>query len=122
VFVAHNVSFDWGFVREEMLAAAGDAPAPPLLCTIRLGRLLVPGLRSYGLDGLTRHFGITVHARHRAHGDAMATASLLVRLLMEAESRGIADFEALQQALTQPKKPRRRARRSTSSGGKPPAS
>jgi DNA polymerase III epsilon subunit family exonuclease len=99
VFVAHNVRFDWAFLRRELLEATGDVPALRLLCTIRLGRLLLPGKRSYGLDALTRHFGIRIHRRHRAGGDALATARLLVHLLMEAESRGIADFHALAEAL-----------------------
>jgi DNA polymerase III epsilon subunit family exonuclease len=99
VFVAHNVAFDWGFIRRELLAATGDAPDPPRLCTVRLGRRLVPRLRRYNLDALTRHFGIPVHERHRAHGDALATARLLLHLLMEAESLGIADLHALEAFL-----------------------
>lgn len=117
IFVAHNVHFDWGFVEQALLSATGEAPTPPLLCTIRLGRFLVPGLRSYGLDSLTRHFGIRVHRRHRAFGDALATARLLLHLLMEAESRGVADFRALQQALE--KKKKRPSRRRASGRGRP---
>jgi DNA polymerase III subunit epsilon len=99
VFVAHNASFDWGFVREELLAATGDVPQVERLCTLRLGRLLVPGLRSYALDPLTRHFSIPIHARHRAHGDALATARLLVHLLDRARARGAGDLEALRGLL-----------------------
>jgi DNA polymerase III epsilon subunit family exonuclease len=99
VFVAHNVNFDWTFIRQELLSALGDSPEPTLLCTVRMGRALVPGLRSYGLDSLTRHFGIHVHQRHRAYGDALATARLLVHLLMEAESRGIGDLAVLEERL-----------------------
>lgn len=96
VFVAHNVRFDWGFIREELLTTTGDAPDPTLLCTLRLSRRLLPRLRGYGLDEVTRHFDIRVHRRHRAYGDALATARLLIHLLMEAESRGLSDLHALQ--------------------------
>ena len=99
VFVAHNVKFDWSFIRQELHSALGDSPEPTLLCTVRMGRALVPGLRSYGLDSLTRHFGIHVHQRHRAYGDALATARLLVHLLMEAESRGIGDLSVLEDLI-----------------------
>lgn len=103
VFVAHNVRFDWGFVYNELLAATGDAPDVPQLCTVRLGRRLVPRLRRYSLDHLTRHFGIPIHRRHRAYGDALATARLLVRLLMEAQGRGVHDLEALNAFLSSPR-------------------
>jgi len=108
VFVAHNVQFDWGFIRTELLNALGVTPEPPLLCTVRLGRLLLPGLRRYNLDALTRHFGVPVHQRHRAYGDALATARLLLHLLQEAESQGIPDLPALEAALHRRSAPRSR--------------
>jgi DNA polymerase III epsilon subunit family exonuclease len=121
VFVAHNVQFDWGFIQREILAATGEAPTPPLLCTVRMSRLLLPRMRSYGLDAVTRHLGVPVHHRHRAYGDALATARVLLHLLLEAHARGIHDLHALQ-ALLQPGSRRSRrgpapkdgARRSTS--------
>jgi DNA polymerase-3 subunit epsilon len=95
-FVAHNVTFDWGFVSAELLRAQGDAPSVPRLCTVRMARRLVPGLRRRNLDELARHFGVQVHARHRAYGDALATARVLLRLLDEAGGRGIEDLATLQ--------------------------
>ncbi len=100
VFVAHNVRFDWGFIRSELLASTGDAPEPSLLCTLRMGRFLLPRLRRYGLDALTRHFGIPIHSRHRAYGDALATARLLLHLLREAESQGFGDLHSLEEAMS----------------------
>jgi DNA polymerase-3 subunit epsilon len=95
-FVAHNVTFDWGFLSAELLHAVGDVPNVPKLCTVRMARRLVPQLRRRNLDELTRHFGIEIHARHRAHGDALATARVLLRLLDEATGRGIEDMATLQ--------------------------
>jgi DNA polymerase III epsilon subunit family exonuclease len=105
VFVAHNVTFDWSFVSSELVAALGSAPAVPLLCTVRMVRRFVPGLRRRNLDEVTRHFGVKVHARHRAHGDALATARVLLRLLDEARGRGLDDVASLEWYL------RRRSRR-----------
>ena len=96
VFVAHNATFDWGFVTAELVRAGGDVPDVPRLCTVRMSRRLVPALRRRNLDELTRHFGVTIHARHRAHGDALATARVLLRLLDEARGRGIEDVATLQ--------------------------
>jgi DNA polymerase-3 subunit epsilon len=59
-------------------------------------RRLVPALRHRNLDVVTRHFGVEIQGRHRAHGDAFATARVLLRLLDEAEGRGIEDLATLQ--------------------------
>jgi len=96
VFVAHNAMFDWSFVSRELTDSLGEAPAVPLLCTVRLARRLVPELRRRNLDVLCRHFGVEIHARHRAYGDALATARVLLRLLDEAVGLGIEDLETLE--------------------------
>ena len=95
VFTAHNVQFDWGFVEGHLQDARGEVPVGPRLCTVKMGRALVPGLASYALDALTRHFRIEIQGRHRALGDALATARLLVHLLDAAEREGASDFAAL---------------------------
>ena len=78
----------------------------PRLCTVRMCRRLVPRLRHRNLDVVSRHFGIEIHDRHRAYGDALATARVLLRLLDEAAGRGIDDLATLQWYLR-----RRRARK-----------
>ena len=107
VFVAHNATFDWSFVSAEMLRALGDAPSMPKLCTVRMCRRLVPQLRYRNLDVVTRHFGIEIHDRHRAYGDALATARVFLRLLDEAAGRGIEDLATLQWYLRRRRKPKR---------------
>src|SRR5690606_20886868 len=106
VFVAHNAMFDWSFVSRELVDALGDAPGVPRLCTVRMARRLVPELRRRNLDVLCRHFGVPIHARHRAHGDAFATARVLLRLLDEAAGLGIDDMDALQGYLKRRRRPR----------------
>ncbi len=88
IFAAHNVSFDWRFVASEMRRSLGFDLAGQRICTARLGRVLVSGLRSSSLDSLARYFGIEIQPRHRAGGDALGTAKLLVRLLQLAAERG----------------------------------
>ena len=88
VFVAHNAPFDWGFVNME-LTRAGEAPlANDRLCTVRLARRLLSQLPRRSLDHVTSHYGIMVESRHRALGDATATAQVLSRLLNDAYARG----------------------------------
>ncbi len=95
VFVAHNARFDWGFVRAELRRARELALDGPQLCTVRLARRLVKGVRSCGLDNLTQHFGFENPARHRAAGDALVTADLLARLLRLAREEGAATLQDL---------------------------
>lgn len=100
VFVAHNAPFDWRFVSAEMRRAASVLPTGPRLCTLRLARRALPGLARKGLDSVTEYYGIEIEGRHRAGGDAMATAGVLLRLLEEAERRGMTEWTALQDWLS----------------------
>lgn len=80
VFVAHNVNFDFSFVKHH-LQVAGYQLQTPKLCTIRTSRKVFPGFRKYGLGHLTRELGIQIENRHRAGGDALATAQVLQLIL-----------------------------------------
>src|ERR1700743_77967 len=94
IFVAHNVNFDYSFVRYH-LGEAGYELQSNKLCTVRLGRKILPGLPSYSLGKLCRHLGIDNESRHRAAGDANATAILFSLLLQNDNGNHI--WEALQQ-------------------------
>lgn len=80
VFVAHNVQFDYSFLREEF-ARLGFSFQRKQLCTVRLSRQAFPGLPSYSLSNLKRHFGIEAKRSHRALDDALATTRLFERVL-----------------------------------------
>ncbi len=80
IFVAHNVSFDYNFIRQEFKYLGYEFNCEKL-CTVKLSRKLIPGRRSYGLGKLCNEMGIANPQRHRAYGDAVATASLFDLLL-----------------------------------------
>jgi DNA polymerase-3 subunit epsilon len=69
VFVAHNVRFDYGFIRREF-ARIDSQWRSPNLCTVRLSRALYPGMPRHNLDAVMEHHGFTVEQRHRAMPDA----------------------------------------------------
>src|SRR5256884_2659675 len=96
VFVAHNARFDWRFLAAEYALAGVPAPGGKPVCTVRLTRRLVPELRHRGLDHVAAFFGIENAARHRAFGDALATAHVLRALIGRARDRG---FETLEQLI-----------------------
>ncbi len=71
VFVAHNVRFDFSFLKKEF-AALGMHFSPKLLCTVRLSRALYSTSKGHSLAKLIERHNIPVHARHRALDDARA--------------------------------------------------
>ncbi len=75
IFVAHNVAFDYGVIRAEFRSIGIDYRRPHL-CTVKASREILPGKDSYSLGKLTRSLGIDLIGRHRAGGDALATAHL----------------------------------------------
>ncbi|SDM25506.1 exonuclease, DNA polymerase III, epsilon subunit family [Siphonobacter aquaeclarae] len=86
IFVAHNVGFDYSFLKYH-LSLAGIEFSAPRLCTVKLSRKIKPGHKSYSLGKLCNDLNITLNNRHRAAGDAEATAILFTRLL-EWDSKG----------------------------------
>lgn len=114
VFVAHNARFDWKFLSAEYDRVA-SAPLESLtndhLCTVRLARRFLSHLPRRNLDAVANHYGVEIEGRHRAMGDARATAHVLVGLLRDAERRGVYTWEALH-ALMSRRTSRAKARRS----------
>lgn len=85
VFVAHNVRFDYGFIKNAF-RDLGYVYSRKTLCTVRLSRKTFKGLPSYSLGNLCESLDIRIKDRHRALGDAEATAILLSRII---ERQGI---------------------------------
>lgn len=111
VFVAHNADFDWRFISAEVARATGRRLESRRLCTVRLARKVLPHLPSRRLDSLAHHYGVEIVDRHRALGDADATARILLRLLREAQNRDCFRWDDLQRLLA-PSSGRRKRRRS----------
>ncbi|HYG18029.1 MAG TPA: 3'-5' exonuclease, partial [Ohtaekwangia sp.] len=80
VFVAHNAHFDYSFLKKEF-EQVGIQWQSKKLCTVRLSRKIIPGLRSYSLGSLAESLGIKITNRHRAGGDAAATVKIFDELL-----------------------------------------
>jgi len=82
IIVAHNALFDLRFLSKEFnrtnLVLKTD-----YLCTVKTCRKLYPNLKRYNLDILTKHFDIKIKNRHRAMGDAIATAELFLKIRKE---------------------------------------
>jgi DNA polymerase-3 subunit epsilon len=110
LFVAHNAAFDWRFLSSELSRFGGQHLSGEKLCTVKLARAVVPNIRRRSLDSLAYFYGIENHARHRAGGDALATAKVLLHLLRAARERGCETLEDLR-LITQRVASRGRRRR-----------
>lgn len=89
VFVAHHVNFDYSFLKANA-EKFGVSLSAQRLCTLKYSRKVLPGLPSYRLATICAAFGIENMAAHRAGGDALAAAELLL-CLMKADQGNYID-------------------------------
>lgn len=83
VLVAHNIGFDYSFLKAEYQRLGTEFIAPQQLCTVKLSRLLLPHLPSRSLPKLVKHYDFNVGQSHRAESDAIACWLLLEKLLTQ---------------------------------------
>jgi DNA polymerase-3 subunit epsilon len=88
IFVAHNVNFDYSFIKSH-LDECGYNFNTKKLCTVRLSRKVFPGFPSYSLGKLCNSLGITINDRHRAGGDTEATVKVFQLLLQNDKEQHI---------------------------------
>jgi DNA polymerase III subunit epsilon len=112
VFVAHNMMFDWRFVTSELSRSTGRRLAGRRLCTVKIARKVLPQLSRRSLDNVARYYGVEIRGRHRAAGDALATAKCLLRMLSDLGDRGCATWGDLETLLHTPTVRRRKRRAS----------
>jgi DNA polymerase III subunit epsilon len=82
VLVAHNVRFDHGFLLNEF-SRTGVTLRTQTLCTVRLSRLLYPGVKGHGLDAIMQRHGISTESRHRAMGDVQVMQTWLTQVTQQ---------------------------------------
>jgi len=95
MFVAHNVRFDYSFLRKQ-LEESGYTWKPKLLCTVRLSRALYPNAVGHSLEKIIRRHNIAVSARHRALDDAKAMKSFVEIAYQETGGQRFKDAVARQ--------------------------
>jgi DNA polymerase III epsilon subunit family exonuclease len=90
VLVAHDAQFDVRFLNHELARIfPGQRMANPQLCTVTLSRRVVPGLLNYRLHTVAEHFAVPIYNRHRAAGDARATAEVFIHMLARLDQHGV---------------------------------
>jgi len=99
VLVAHNAEFDMGFLNRTLQDMGWGRWEHPVVCTVRLSRLLFPTERHHDLDSVARRLELPPVERHRALGDIEQTAQAFLRFCAQLADQGQTTFEALRPAL-----------------------
>jgi DNA polymerase III subunit epsilon len=105
IFVAHNSRFDFRFLSAELRRCTGKGLGGQHLCTVKLARRLLTHLPRRNLDALAWHYDVPIIGRHRAGGDARATAQVFLRLLADAWRRDLTTWEELMAFMRAPRPP-----------------
>ncbi|NJD24280.1 MAG: ethanolamine utilization protein [Betaproteobacteria bacterium] len=88
LFIAHNARFDYGFLKNEF-KRIGIAFRAPVLCTVKLSRLLYPEYHRHNLDSLVERHGLQVDGRHRALADARLIHQFWAKIRVDRSSDDI---------------------------------
>lgn len=81
ILVAHNATFDYGFLNHNGIYHLNTSIKNHTLCTRKLANRLLPELPSKRLECLCQYFNITNERAHRAMGDVMATVKIFKKFL-----------------------------------------
>lgn len=88
VLVAHNASFDTGFINQKA-KDQGIYTDFTVVDTVSMARALLPELKKYKLDTVAKALGVSLENHHRAVDDAEATAEIFIKLLKRLDNQGI---------------------------------
>jgi DNA polymerase III subunit alpha, Gram-positive type len=103
VLVAHNASFDMGFLNVGYKKIGLTKAPNPVIDTLELGRFLYPDMKNHRLNTLAKKFDIELTQHHRAIYDAEATGYLLLRMLKDAAEKGLEYHDQLNDNMGQGK-------------------
>ncbi|MBS4457014.1 PolC-type DNA polymerase III [Tuanshanicoccus lijuaniae] len=87
ILVAHNASFDIGFLNKTYLRIGEPESTLPVIDTLELSRLVNPHLKGHRLNNLAKHYGILLEQHHRAVYDSETTGHILMKLLEQAKEQ-----------------------------------
>ncbi|MCL1630849.1 PolC-type DNA polymerase III [Sporolactobacillus sp. CPB3-1] len=89
ILVAHNATFDMGFLNTAYQRLGYDKADNPVIDTLELGRLLYPEFKNHKLDTLCKAFNIELTHHHRAIYDTEATAYVAWKMIKDAGVKGM---------------------------------
>lgn len=94
VLIAHNASFDVGFIRENLKNVNLEF-SNPVLDTLELSRAVFPDLKNHKLNTLSKYLDISLENHHRALDDAKATKDIYLKIMDLLEEKGISELDSI---------------------------
>ncbi|WP_165475104.1 3'-5' exonuclease family protein [Legionella yabuuchiae] len=94
VLVAHNVRFDYAFLKNAF-KQCGLKFQPPMLCTLKLSKVLYPNLKRHNLTTLIKHFKIQPNTQHRAEQDVMSLYHILQAIMTDISRSKLLDYASI---------------------------
>ena len=98
VLVAHNAEFDIGFINQKCKEMNIEFKNKSV-DTLMLARILLPHLKRFKLNNLTKELGVPLHNHHRAVDDAAATAQIFIKFLDMLEKKGAKKLSDVNEVL-----------------------
>ena len=98
VLVAHNAEFDIGFINQKCKEMNIEFKNKSV-DTLMLSRILLPHLKRFKLNNLTKELGVPLHNHHRAVDDAAATAQIFIKFLDMLEKKGAKKLSDVNEVL-----------------------
>ena len=99
VLIAHNSDFDVSFLKHHISKYLKREIDNKVLCTLKLARILVPGLKNYKLGTIAEHFQIPIPSAHRAMGDCEVTYGLWNKLIDILISKNIQSIDRVEEMM-----------------------
>jgi DNA polymerase-3 subunit alpha (Gram-positive type) len=98
VLVAHNATFDFGFMRQKA-ARIGKDFEYTVLDTLAMARLMYPDMPSHRLNSLAKKMGIPQFRHHRAESDAETASEIFRKMLGIFAREGVVTVSDLMRKL-----------------------
>lgn len=99
--VAHNLSFDLGFIEDKLRKLEKEELSNPALDTLNLARALLSDMKSFKLNKLADRFNKSLENHHRADDDARVTAEILLDLIELAKAEEVSKLTQINQLTSE---------------------
>src|SRR5690625_4733264 len=99
ILVAHNATFDIGFLNQGYEKIDLPRISSPVIDTLELARFLFPQLGNHRLNTLCKHLNVELEQHHRAIYDAKATGYLFWKMVELLKEKGITNLDELNEHI-----------------------
>mgnify|MGYP002759787590 CR=1 FL=1 len=100
IYIAHNASFDMGFIDTGFERLGYGATTNGVIDTLELSRTINTEMGKHGLNFLAKKYGVELTQHHRAIYDAETTAHIFVKMLKQIEQLGVTNHNEIDAKLS----------------------